>query len=142
MDYFFYGTLMDEDVLARVAKRRFAPGESEAAWLDGFRCRFVEGAWYPMLVADADGRVRGRLVRDIAPAEAERIHYFEGDEYEPQTLPVTTRRGTVTATTFMAKPTLKASEEPWDLTRWRRRHKRIYLMRLARWLPDEGAGRD
>lgn len=141
MDYFFYGTLMDEDVLERVAGRRFGPRETEPAWVEGFDCYYVAGAWYPMLVEAPGGRVAGRLVHGIDALEESRIRYFEGDDYETRTLTVATRRGTVAALTFMPKTTLSASPEPWQLARWRRRHKRIYLMRLSEWLPPADSGR-
>ncbi len=92
MDYFFYGTLMDGDVLARVVGQPVPPARMEAAVVDGYRRLYVAGAWYPMLVPAPGGRVEGRLVSGIDAAQAARIANFESDAYELEALPVR-RRG-------------------------------------------------
>ncbi len=144
MDYFFYGTLMDGDVLARVVGRRVPPAHMEAAVIEGYRRLYVAGAWYPMLVPEPCGRVGGRLVSGIDAAQAARIARFESDAYELEALPVqAARRGAVRALTFMARPGVAASAEDWDLPSWRRRHKPAYLRLAGVWMagPDsQGRG--
>ncbi len=128
MEYFFYGTLMDGDVLARVLGRRLPPAHMEAAVIEGYRRLYVAGAWYPMLVPEPGGRVEGRLVSAIDAQAAARIAHFESDAYELVGLPVrAARRGPVRALAFMARPGVAASPEEWDLASWRRRHKRTYM---------------
>ncbi len=135
MEYFFYGTLMDGDVLARVVGQPVPPARIEAAVAEGYRRLYVAGAWYPLLVPAPGGRVEGRLVSGIDARAAARIAHFESDAYELETLPVRTpRRGPVGALIFMARPGVAASPEEWDLASWRRRHKRTYLRLAGVWM--------
>ncbi len=128
MEYFFYGTLMDGDVLARVIGQPVPPARMEAAVIEGYRRLYVAGAWYPMLVPEPGGRFEGRLVSGIDAVAEDSIAHFESDAYELEALPVrAARRGPVRALTFMARPGVAASPEEWDLASWRRRHKWTYL---------------
>ncbi len=146
MEYFFYGTLMDGDVLARVVGQPVPPARMEAAVIEGYRRLYVAGAWYPMLVPEPGGRVEGRLVSGLDAAQAARIARFESDAYDLEALPVrAARRGPVRALTFMARPGVAASDEEWDLASWRRRHKQTYLRLAGDWMagperPGRGAG--
>ncbi len=65
MDYFFYGTLMDPDVVARVAGGHRGPTPLEPADAEGFARVYVAGVSYPMLVPRPGGRVEGRLARGV-----------------------------------------------------------------------------
>ncbi len=135
MEYFFYGTLMDKDVLARVVGRPVPPARMEAAVVEGYRRLYVAGAWYPMLVPAPGGRVEGRLVSAIDARAAARIAQFESDAYALEALPVrAARRGAVRALTFMARPGVVAASEEWDLASWRRCHKRTYLRLVGDWM--------
>jgi hypothetical protein len=131
MDFFFYGTLLDDDVFALVTGRSVAPPDRCGAVADGYRRVFREGASYPILVATAGGRVNGALVSGVGPRETERLKTFEGDEYDLVQLTVRAHnRGPVRAQMFMAKAWVPGSAEEWHLAAWRRRHKRRYLARL------------
>ena len=138
MEYFFYGTLMDKDVLARVVGEPVPPARMEAAVVEGYRRLYVAGAWYPMLVPAPGGRVEGRLVCAIDARAAARIAQFESDAYELEALVVrAARRRAVRALTFMARPGVAAAPEEWDLASWRRRHKRAYLRLVGVWMAGE-----
>jgi hypothetical protein len=131
MNFFFYGTLLDDDVFALVIGRSLAPRDRCRATIDGYIRVAREGASYPILVASAGGGVEGALVGKVGPREAERLKTFEGDEYDLVQLIVHRHRGgSVGAHVFMAKSWVPGSSETWDLGLWRRRHKRLYLARL------------
>lgn len=49
MDYFFYGTLMDPDVVARIAGGHRGPPPLEPAYAEGFARVYVAGVSYPIL---------------------------------------------------------------------------------------------
>ncbi len=115
MDYFFYGTLMDPEVLAGVTGRRFAPGAVETAFLDGCRRVRVADAWFPMLITEPGGRVEGRLVHGIDEAAGERIAAYEGGLFDPAPVTVTVPgRPPREARAFMARPTLKPGDRDWE----------------------------
>jgi hypothetical protein len=140
MNFFFYGTLLDDDVFPLVTGRSLAPRDRCRAAIDGYLRVFREGASYPILVATAGGRVEGALVGGVGPREAERLKTFEGDEYALIQLIVHRHNGgPVGAHVFMAKTWVPGSADVWDFANWRRRHKRRYLARLrgpGNWTAD------
>lgn len=128
MDYFFYGTLMDADVLACVLGRPVVPGRVERAVLDGYERLYLADSCYPSVVPQARASVEGCLVGGLDAPAAARIADFEGDLYAPRVLSVTApRRGVVAANTFVAGAGVALSSEKWELVPWRRRYRDVYL---------------
>ena len=62
MRYFFFGTLMDQDVLSVVLGRRPAPGMIRSASLAGYRRFRARCESYPVLVAASGLWFRVRMV--------------------------------------------------------------------------------
>ena len=115
MVYFFYGTLMDRDVLRRVIGRTIGAGCLVPAVLEGYtRVHRAHGP-YPVVVAKAGGRVEGCLMDGIGRRGAARIARFEGGEYVLRPLTVhVPGRGTVRARVFVPRPSVRLSGKPWD----------------------------
>ncbi len=130
-DFFFYGTLLDDDVYGLVTGRYIVPRDRCHAVVDGFRCVVCKGASYPILIPAAGERVAGILVSKMELQEVERLKAFEGQEYELVPLAVHARyRGPVHAQAFMARPWVAGSEVPWSLAAWRHRHRYRDLAKL------------
>ena len=137
LDFFVYGTLLDDDVRAAVLGRA-GPGEPPiAATLAGFRRVPVTGQSFPALIVDPRGRVEGALVAGIAIVEAARLSYFEGPEYQPLRKRVERADGAaVDAWLFVPAPRqpfapgLRPRPGQWDLATWQRRHKAGYMRGL------------
>lgn len=137
MRYFFYGSLMDPDVLALVLgrpRRRTTPAAAE-----GWRRLRVAGECYPLIVPDPDGHVAG-VVAEISPAEARRLAWYEGEDYELGELAVTlgSSGSSIAALAFLPNPDLAHAGEPWDPLLWRREHKAALLEAAGRWMAFEG----
>ena len=127
-DCFFYGVLMDRDVLAAVIGRTVPGACVRPARLYGYRRVRVEGAVYPALVAKAGERVEGVLVRGIAAPEFERLRAFEGEAYVVAETWVTAIPGGRTrARLFMPRVPPRASTRAWSPEQWRRRHRASFL---------------
>lgn len=136
MDYFFYGTLRDPDVLSLVLGRRIAPVRLKPARLAGYRCFYVKGANFPVIVPGTpDDTVEGCVLQAVDAHEARRLRRYEGAQYSEATVSVAVEgRGTAAARVFRPRAGLAASEEPWRLDAWQRRHKRDYLRRVRGWM--------
>ncbi len=131
--YFFYGTLMDPDVLATIiGENRAFIGES--AWLTGYRRVFMRGATYPGLVPAADERVEGVVVRGLDAEDERRLNRFEGDAYRSADVTVQAlRSGWVRARCYLPVTTdCVDKDRPWTFADWRRRHRARYLQRIRR----------
>lgn len=131
--FFFYGTLMDDEVLAAVVGRRIAESRTSAAAISGFRRVYRRGAWYPILLDDPRGRVEGVVVRGLTVADAARLDAFEGREYRRVVRTVEVAgEGPAEAQVYLPVVGIPATDRAWDLEVWRRRHRAAYLRRVRR----------
>jgi hypothetical protein len=137
LPFFFFGTLMDRDVLEIVLGRPIAKDELTAARLRGYRRVRTATRPYPMLKPDPDGVVEGMLLMEPSSRDAARILHFENEEY-------VARRTTVhpasdralKARVFFALPEMGATEEPWEPDSWASRHKGVFLRQCHEWMRD------
>ena len=125
--YFFYGSLMDVDLLEAVLGRKadhlsFLPG-----WLDGYAVERAAGYTFPTLVESRTGRVNGVLTRGLTPDDAERVAFFEDEDYEQIVLDISTADSDISARLYVASPRLKSSGESWSFDRWRKHDKPLLL---------------
>jgi len=131
LNCFFYGTLMDGDVLGAVIGRPSSDVRRQRAFIEGYRCFHRLGATYPILVPTLGGRIEGVLALGLSPADTARLIVFEGSDYDLVDVPVkAVRRGPARAMIFMSKPEVMASSEEWTLASWTRRHKHKFLRRI------------
>jgi len=137
--FFFYGTLMDLDLLRMVLGRDLAAAALRPAILTGYRRGIIRGRSYPMLVPRAHGSVDGVLARDFDEADALRLTWYEHDHYDIRLCRPRLACGLrVAAWTFV--PRCGGGMPPgaaWSLPTWQRRHKAAFLARLTR---EIGAG--
>lgn len=134
MDLFFYGTLMDRDVLGRVVGRPFGPDRLKPATLAGWRRVRALGKAYPIVLPDPDGRVEGVVVNRLAPGDVTRLCRYEGDGYELVPTEVTQDGRTRRVHFFRPTAVYKADPRPWDFAAWVAEEKAAFLNRIARHL--------
>jgi Gamma-glutamyl cyclotransferase, AIG2-like len=127
MRFFFYGTLMDEDVRRAVlGVRALAP--AERATLEGWRRVKMAGVSYPMIGRARNHKVDGILMHGIDRRAHELLQEYEGDEYTMIGVEVQTADSKISARMFVPRPGLTVrGRGPWDLVTWQRRHKRRFL---------------
>lgn len=122
-DFFFYGTLMDPDLLGLVIARAGPIAGLEVAHLNGYRTASLDGQSYPALKEEAGARATGLLARGLNVEEAARISYYESDLYRIESLEIETAAGqSATAWAFTSGPGMVMGGE-WDFEAWRRLHK-------------------
>jgi len=131
--FFFYGTLLDDDVRSLVLGSRAADMSLEPATLHGY-CRCVmQRRTYPVISPDVRNSVTRRVIRGLDARMAHRLAAFEGAEFEPLQCNVTIENGRILRTwVFVAGSDAVLSMTPWDLETWQRRHKAEFLRRLRR----------
>jgi len=141
MRFFFFGTLMDEEVLTLVVGRRAAPQHLRAAILSGFRRVKAQGVNYPVIVKSEHGSVSGLLVSGLDLSAAERLAAYEGAAYETAEVTVSTAGRSHRALVFVPRPDggLVPLDEDWLYEAWRRRHRATFVARLRPWKTAERA---
>ena len=131
--FFFYGTLLDHDVMALVIGRRLPPSAFVPARLKGHVRRRAKGVSYPILQRDPGGDVEGVVVGGLTKRDVERLSAFEGPCYRIAPLKVTIGGELRTVSVFEPK---EASFQPvdgaWDLALWQGRYKRPFVAGLRK----------
>jgi hypothetical protein len=143
MRFFFYGTLMDLDVLRRVLGRPVAAALKPAV-LGGWRRSAIHGASYPIVVRDKAGRVDGLSLDGVSKPEADRLSAYEGPRYDLvrafADFPGLGRRAV-----FFYQPrpgVFRPTEAAWSLSQWQATHKAKFLAGLSLNWPETASAVD
>ncbi|MCA8966450.1 MAG: gamma-glutamylcyclotransferase [Planctomycetes bacterium] len=136
---FFYGSLLDIDVLALVVERDVAAADLRAARIDDYqRVRLLHDT-YPMLVPAPGQCVHGAVFDLRSERELERIRFFEADEYQFETCRVQLPDGAWHEALFCAEAAMPGGAlGEWHLAEWQRRHKARYLRQARRYMSAFG----
>jgi len=80
-DFFFYGSLMDPDVLGTVLNLRHVPVYQDA-WIEGYETKM----WsiYPTVIPKEGGKVRGKVWRSNNSLHAARLARYETARYREE----------------------------------------------------------
>ena len=133
MRFFFYGTLLDRDVMALVIGRRLPPAAFVPAILPGHVRRRVTGASYPIAVRDRHGEIHGMVVGALSARDVARLSVYEGERYRIASLKVKAAGALATVLVFEpVEERFQSTSGAWDLALWQRRDKRAFLGRLRR----------
>jgi hypothetical protein len=135
---FFFGTLMDLDVLAYVLERPIDLDDLAPATLAGFARFRARDASYPVLVPRPGDVVQGRLLRRVTRRDIARINHYESEEYRAELHLVTAGdpASEHRAWLYLGLDHLAASDEPWQLADWQRRHKEGFFAACDGWMAD------
>lgn len=132
MRFFFYGTLLDEDVRRLVLGER-APAGVEPAILAGWQRLILEGVAYPVIVPVADQAVDGAVARGLDAAASARLERYEGPDYVRAAAEVRLSASgrSLAVNVFVPRPGFRVIGRPgWDLKHWQRQVKPRFLARL------------
>ena len=133
MRFFFYGTLLDHDVMALVLGRRLPPSAFESATLRGHSRRRAKGVSYPVAMRDPCGEISGVIVGGLSVRDVARLSAYEGPGYRITRLKVWTAGILATVSVFEpVEDRFQPVAGPWDLAVWQRRDKRKFVARLRR----------
>lgn len=137
MTYFFFGTLMDRDVLATVLDRPVASGELSEARLHGYRRVRAANVSYPVLTSAPGSVVRGTLFRPRSIRDDVRIRHFEDEEYvERWVIARLPGRRRLPARVFFALEVMGSTNQAWNLAEWAPEHKAAFLEQCREWMRD------
>jgi hypothetical protein len=134
---FFFGTLMDLDVLAYVLARPVDVADLVPAVIAGFRRVGARAGSYPLLVPSPGGILQGSLLRRASRRDIARINHYESGEYRAELHAVADGQGQERAAwVYLGLHHLEATGEGWDLAAWQRRHKSAFFAACDGWMAD------
>lgn len=143
MRFFFYGTLMDRDVVARVVGRPVMAAALKPASLRGWRRTGVHGASYPVVVHDKAGRVDGVTLDNVSRGEARRLAAYEGPRYSLIQAFADLPAGPRAVFLFIPQPgAFRTTGEDWSLAAWQAEHKARFLALLGMDRDGSASGAD
>lgn len=125
--FFFYGSLMDRELLEAVLGRPATDLSFTTGWLDGYVAETALGYTFPTLIERRGERVDGIVARGLTQADIDRIAYFEDTEYSAVVVDVSTAESDVSAQAYMATASLKTTGKAWAFDKWKKEHKPLLL---------------
>jgi hypothetical protein len=118
MKLFFFGSLMDMDLLALVIGRPVGSLSAAEAILHGFERRRAVGESFPIIVPYPGGRVDGLMVEGLAEADLDRIQYFEGSDYALHPFTVECAAERIEVHVYLPAARLEPEAAAWDFAGW------------------------
>ena len=140
MRFFFYGTLMDHDVIEIVLGRALAARRLQPARLDGYCAQIAIDEAVPVLRSAPGSSVLGVVIENLTVADAERICFFEESEYDSEPCEVVVDGvGVVTAYVHLNSQLRVNEKQSWDFPRWQAEEKPLFLILARQWMRHVGA---
>lgn len=130
MRFFFYGTLLDPEVLRIVLGDGSAAKRLKPATVEGFRRVYVAGKTYPILVRKPGSTVAGATFDDATPRQRDALVRYEGDGYVVEEHAALLADGSrVPVSVFVPRPggALNVSDDDWDYETWKAKHRSAFL---------------
>lgn len=118
MRVFFFGSLMDTDLVRLVLDREIEDLLFTSAELLGYERRRAKNESFPIIVPTPGGRVEGVLVEGLTSTDVERIRWYESDDYALRPCLVGIEERRHEAHVFLATETLEPEETAWDFDHW------------------------
>jgi hypothetical protein len=140
MRLFFFGSLMDLELLALVIGRPVGGLSTADAVLHGFERRGAAGESFPIIVPHPGGRVDGVLVEGLTEADLDRIQFFEGSDYALHPFTVECAADRIEVDVFLPTARLEAEAAAWDFSTWVKTERAICVA-LAEELMSHYGGR-
>jgi gamma-glutamylcyclotransferase (GGCT)/AIG2-like uncharacterized protein YtfP len=133
MRFFFYGTLMDRDVLSAVLGRRVKRSDLKSARVKGYRRASVRGLDYPIVAPDKSAFVAGVMLDRATNADFNKLNAYE-EGYRLVHVPVQSPGALhAKAYLFAGEPeAITIAGKFWSLTAWRKRYKAAALAWIIR----------
>lgn len=140
MRLFFFGTLMDADLLALVLDRAVDDTRPRPARVRGYVRHRAAGESFPFLKPDPEGVVEGTVVEGLSQEDVARLNFFEDDdEYRLYPIEVADAGGRpLSAHVFLSTLKVRDSQEPWDFAAWQRDEKALTLLWAAEYMSYYG----
>jgi Gamma-glutamyl cyclotransferase, AIG2-like len=132
MRFFFYGTLMDCDLLSLVLGRPVEQHPLKPALLRGYRRSALQGLRYPAILREPTAWVTGVILDRVREVDCDRLRRYEGADYVLKRGRAESPVGSPQSVLyFEPRPgAFIVTGKPWSLALWRICVKPSELRRL------------
>ncbi len=139
---------MDEDVLQSVSGMAISELQLQPAVVNGFQRRQVKGESFPVLMPSEQGKVSGVLIRGLTSLALQRIQFFEGEEYQLQSISAEgmpdshsriLKEGICSANYFADAQVYEIEDTDWSVQTWREHDKPNFMPQLMHYMTFFGA---
>lgn len=126
---------MDPDILQLVTDMSIADLSLSSVTVKGFAQRQVVGETFPVLIHAPGGSVDGIIITGLTDLALERILFFEGSEYELDSIAVVDNKNAiVNADYFRDTSAYEILSVPWDFREWQQVHKAPFMTHTQRFM--------
>jgi len=137
--FFFFGTLMDLDVLEIVLGRKLRAQRLHPARLEGFHAYMAHDEDVPVLVSASGSSVGGVVIDELSADDQTRIAFFEDSEYSYEVRPVIVNDVvSVQAKVHVQSCLIANQERDWHYVSWRQSEKPLFLILARQWMRHLG----
>ncbi|MFD2208035.1 gamma-glutamylcyclotransferase family protein [Kiloniella antarctica] len=135
---FFFGSLMDPDVLEIVLGRPIDQTLLLPGILNGYRCEREAKESYPVLTPYPDGKANILVAHNLSEIDVDRILFYETGEYD--LIPFIVHQGLnkLEAFGFATGEGIQTSRDTWHLNVWQKTDKVDFLPLAQRFMAGYG----
>ncbi len=138
---FFFGTLVDRELLNIVLGNDGAHLEMQDAKLQGFRAERALDEDFPILIQDPDGFLPGLYCAGLTDGDLARIGYYEDVDYtlQPVQVRLVENDRMLVSQAYMAQSHMQSSGKPWHLSDWSEEERHRFRLLAAAHLANFGS---
>ncbi|WP_082114147.1 gamma-glutamylcyclotransferase family protein [Kiloniella litopenaei] len=135
---FFFGSLMDQDVLEIVLGRSVEIQNFKQGILVGYQCEREAKESYPVLIPSPGQQAKVLIAETLSTTDIDRILFYETGEYDFARFNPLVDGKKITALGFATGEDIASSGERWHLNIWQKKDKAAFLPLAERFMEAYG----
>ncbi|WP_085904268.1 gamma-glutamylcyclotransferase family protein [Kiloniella majae] len=135
---FFFGSLMDQDVLEIVLGRSVDMQNFKQGFLMGYQCEREAKESYPVLIPSPGKQADVLIAETLSLKDIDRILFYETGEYDLVRFILQENETEITALGFATGEGIASSGQRWHLHVWQKKDKAAFLPLAKRFMEAYG----
>ncbi len=138
LSLFFFGSLMDQDVLEIVLGRSIDMQHFKLGVLHGYQCEREAKESYPVLIPSPGKQADVLIAETLSSDDIDRILFYETGEYDFVRFTLRESGKEITALGFATGEGIASSGQRWHLNVWQKKDKAAFLPLAKRFMEAYG----
>ncbi|WP_053006130.1 gamma-glutamylcyclotransferase family protein [Kiloniella spongiae] len=135
---FFFGSLMDQDVLEIVLGRSIDIQHFKQGVLLGYQCEREAKESYPVLIPSPGKQADVLIAETLSSDDIDRILFYETGEYDFVRFTLQKNGQEIAALGFATGEGIASSGQKWHLNIWQKKDKAVFLPLAKRFMEAYG----